>query len=204
MPISAGMGYLGGAAIGGAAGLFGASSANQAARDEAKRQREFQAMMSSTAHQREVWDLELVGLNPILSATGGSGASTPSGAQAPVQNVGQAAGTSALAGASAAQASANAKIAKNQMKVSNVETDILTSAIGRTIGLPISVFKKMGFGDKTALAMGAAYSAGDIKKGISSAAGGSIVDMIKGLWSSAKNVDANGKKFEIYNFNEIN
>lgn len=45
----------------------------------AEEQRDWQEHMASTAHQREVADLALAGLNPILSARFGGGASAPTG-----------------------------------------------------------------------------------------------------------------------------
>jgi len=75
----------GGAQAGG--GILGTIMQNQANAKQADRQMWFQERMSNTAHQREVRDLRLAGLNPILSATGGSGASSPVGAKAEMENV---------------------------------------------------------------------------------------------------------------------
>ncbi len=81
------MAFPWGAIIGGAASLLGGRQRNKAAQAQSAAQMAFQERMSSTAHQREVTDLRAAGLNPILSATGGSGASSPAGAQAPITDV---------------------------------------------------------------------------------------------------------------------
>lgn len=87
---------LGLAALGAVSSALGAAwnarQANHAAHQNqryAADQMVFEKQMSDTAHQREIADLRAAGLNPILTATGGNGASTPSGQSGSIAQAGQ-------------------------------------------------------------------------------------------------------------------
>lgn len=75
------------AIIGAVGDIAGSVLGNQFNKREAKKQRDWQEDMSATAHQRQVADMRAAGLNPILSVTGGSGATTPGGATAHSQDL---------------------------------------------------------------------------------------------------------------------
>lgn len=69
------------AAVMGIGGLASAGIQHFSAKSQNEASRRWAKYMSDTAHQREVRDLRGAGLNPILSATGGAGASTPTPSQ---------------------------------------------------------------------------------------------------------------------------
>ncbi len=82
--------------IGGALGIGGSAVSAQQSAKEAKKNREFQERMSSTAYQRSAKDLEAAGLNRILAL--GNPATTPGGAMGVVPDYGQSITAGAQAG----------------------------------------------------------------------------------------------------------
>ena len=105
------LGGIGGAMLSGAFGMR-----------QARKQTEFQKQQSDTAHQRQVADMRKAGLNPILSATGGSGASTPPGAMT-TADVASSAKMGAMAIQELRAATAQAGITENEKIRSDFSKD---------------------------------------------------------------------------------
>lgn len=115
------------AAIAGGAALTGGLMSNQGSAKEAGKNRSFQEEMSNTSYQRGIQDMKAAGINPMLSAKVG-GASTPTGAQAQVNDVLGPAANSAI---SAYNVKSNQDLAK-QTVAAEIESKTASAQQART------------------------------------------------------------------------
>ncbi len=144
MPLSLAQATLGGGIL----SAFGQTSANKQNARLAQKQMDFQERMRDTAHQAEIKDLKAAGLNPILSGLGGSGAASPGGATAKMENIGEKAVSSALGvqqlsnikktgeliGAQVNETNAKTVLTKNESVKSGVQAD-MWSELQRAMGI---------------------------------------------------------------------
>lgn len=107
---------------------------NQIAMDfnsaEAAKNREWQEMMSNTAHQREMADLKAAGLNPVLAASNGNGAAVTSGATA--------SGVTSAGAKGDTDTSANSAIAGLYGTLVNAKTQMQNAALSAKTSLEIA------------------------------------------------------------------
>lgn len=108
--------------IGGFVSGGGQYAANRETRQSTAKQMAFQERMSNTAHRRQMRDLKIAGINPMLTAKLG-GASSPSGASYQAGNIGSAAVQGYGQVSSAKQAQAQTKQTEAQTQFTKQQTE---------------------------------------------------------------------------------
>lgn len=121
-----------------AAPVLGGVLQNVSAKQQAQKQMDFQQQMSDTSYQRAMADMRKAGLNPILAGKLG-GASTSSGAMAPVQNIG--AGVPAAMQASSAVQLQNVQAKLVNFQARNSELDANIKELSGVPGATVSGFQ---------------------------------------------------------------
>uniref|UniRef100_UPI0040480B8A hypothetical protein n=1 Tax=Shewanella sp. TaxID=50422 RepID=UPI0040480B8A len=117
--------YLAAATV--AAPIVGGLLRNRSAKQQASQQMAFQERMSNTAYQRGMEDMRKAGLNPILAGKLG-GASSPSGASAPIENIFGQVPQSISSAAQMQQTQSNVALQDTQMSINVQQVQNLKAA----------------------------------------------------------------------------